>query len=738
MNFIRRKRWLASVQGAVDSTLRRVASKPGFEALEERHLLSGMPIGGETLVAPFDQAASYAQSVSPSTDQAVAVHDDGSFAIAYTNHGEPELGDEVYVRRFNADRTPTAENDLLRVDTDGLGDQNSAAVTTLPNGGLLVAWYDRGCSVDLDVDCLATFDVSDALYARRFNAQGEPVDDEPWRANVDAISAQAQPTVAADADGNFAVAWTGSGSDSTGGVWLRQFDAAGIATDAEDQRLFTGGAFTESPSSAMDGAGNLALAWSVEDRIGLGSGSEVLGQYRPAEGAEPVALQIHGDSPGEHLWPSLDMDAAGNFIVAFTQAEVAEQDGQARDVFVRRFSTGGDAVGDAPLRVNTSFDGDQEYGRVAMAADGSFLVVWNGSGAQPGDADDNGVFAQEFDNSGVPVEGQFLVNSTLAGGQMFPSVDMSPEGAAIVVWCGVGDQVDATPDAGDQSDPAGVFLQAIQIEAPVGEVDVRGNGTSILNGDMEPSDADGTLLGEAAANEGSISREFVIHNVGFGNLTLLDDQAIAVHGGEEGEFTIEYDTTDTIPAQGMLAFTVSFAPAAIGLRTATVSIQTDDADESPIEFAVGGIGLAPIRPWRNPSNPYDVNGDGVVSGLDALILINHLNKHGPHGLPPPKEGSTPPPFYDVNGDNKISALDALQTINALNARRPPVAGRPPARGNLPRVATRSPVEEKPSGKSDSRAPARRTTESTDAVFGSWAETTRDRENTTRGARRRLG
>lgn len=714
-------------------SLRRTAPYRAFESLEVRHLLSRLPIGGESLVAPFDQAASFAQTFSRSTGQAVAVNDDGSFAVAYTNRDEPELGDEVYVRRFNADRTPTVENSLLRVSASGLGDQNSAAVTKLPGGGLLVAWYDRGCSITLDENCLATFEDSDALFARRFDAQGEPIDEEPWQANLGAISAAAQPAVAADARGRFAVAWTGAAAGDLGGAWIRYFDAAGSPLNDEDLRLFRGGVATDSPAIAMDAEGNTAVVWSVTDRVGMGAGSEVLGQYRPVNGEEPVALQIHGENPGEHLWPSLDMDATGNFAIAFTQNEVG-QDGETRDIYLRRFSAGGQAIGDAPMRVNSRIAGDQERARVAMSADGGHLVVWSGPSVLAGDSNRSDVFAQEFDGLGAPVDSEFQVNASLVGEQDFPSVDVSPEGTAIVVWSGAGDQTEATPGSGDQSDPAGVFLQALQIVAPIGEIEVRGNGVSILNRDLEPSLEDGTLLGDAAVNEGSVSRTFVIHNVGLGRLTFQDEAGIAIRGGAASEFTIEYAATESIPIDGELAFTVSFAPTSLGLRTATVSIYTDDADESPVEFAVGGVGLSPRRPWRNPGNPYDVNGDGVVSGLDALILINHLNKNGPHALPPPQDGSTPPPYYDVNGDNKISALDVLQTINVINARRPPTQ---PSSGGLPTVARDTTGEEQARRRTHAPAPSRRTTESTDAVFGYWLNSPVERELAPRNARRRL-
>ena len=73
--------------------------------------------------------------------------------------------------------------------------------------------------------------------------------------------------------------------------------------------------------------------------------------------------------------------------------------------------------------------------------------------------------------------------------------------------------------------------------------------------------------------------------------------------------------------------------------------------------------------WQNPSNPLDVDNNGVVVPLDALLVINELNANGSRPLDPPPSLTgpvEPPPYLDVNGDGFLSPIDALQVINALN------------------------------------------------------------------------
>jgi len=74
-------------------------------------------------------------------------------------------------------------------------------------------------------------------------------------------------------------------------------------------------------------------------------------------------------------------------------------------------------------------------------------------------------------------------------------------------------------------------------------------------------------------------------------------------------------------------------------------------------------------PWRNASNPMDVDGDGILSPRDPLRIINHINRFGPHPLgpaPDSDDGQPPSDYLDVNGDGDVSPLDILIVINKLN------------------------------------------------------------------------
>ena len=70
-----------------------------------------------------------------------------------------------------------------------------------------------------------------------------------------------------------------------------------------------------------------------------------------------------------------------------------------------------------------------------------------------------------------------------------------------------------------------------------------------------------------------------------------------------------------------------------------------------------------VPPWQSPTHKNDVDGDGRITVLDVLALVNHLTANGPQELPvPPVPPNAPPPYLDCNGDGNVSTLDVLQVV----------------------------------------------------------------------------
>lgn len=71
-----------------------------------------------------------------------------------------------------------------------------------------------------------------------------------------------------------------------------------------------------------------------------------------------------------------------------------------------------------------------------------------------------------------------------------------------------------------------------------------------------------------------------------------------------------------------------------------------------------------FAPQHNYLSAYDVNNDGQITALDALVIVNELGRAGVEGEDP-SSASQNEMFFDVNADLNVTALDALTVINAV-------------------------------------------------------------------------
>jgi hypothetical protein len=131
------------------------------------------------------------------------------------------------------------------------------------------------------------------------------------------------------------------------------------------------------------------------------------------------------------------------------------------------------------------------------------------------------------------------------------------------------------------------------------EIDVSGNGQSIANGDSTPSLTDDTEFGLIDVGT-FLEHTFTIYNDGNAALDLLGSPLVTLAGSADFSVT-QQPFVDPIPPSSSTTFVVHFAPTSVGLESATVSIQNDDADETPYSFAIQGTGFAPPPTVASPS-----------------------------------------------------------------------------------------------------------------------------------------
>ena len=233
---------------------------------------------------------------------------------------------------------------------------------------------------------------------------------------------QLYPAVAADADGDFIVAWQSADASATG-IYAQRYDAAGTPHGSEIpvNTYLTGS--QQAPSVSMDSSGNFLVTWNSDGQDGSGSG--VYGQRFDHLGvAVGVEFRVNTTTSGEqssNQGSAVAMDSHGNAVMVWT----GNGPGDAAGVFAARY------LADAPeTLVNTSTTDVQSSAVVAADSVGNSLVVWQGS--QDGKAS---IFGRRLAASGRMLGSDFLISDPAATTDSTqPSVAMNSAGASIVAW----------------------------------------------------------------------------------------------------------------------------------------------------------------------------------------------------------------------------------------------------------------------------------------------------------------
>jgi hypothetical protein len=264
------------------------------------------------------------------------------------------------------------------------------------------------------------------IYAQRYSASGLPIGGE-FRVNTTTQDDQMYSTVAMDPTGDFVITWSSHNQDGNGwGVYAQRYNASGVPVGAE----FRVNSYTASDQMysnvAMDSLGDFVITWSSNGQDGNG-----WGVY--AQEYSNLGLPIGGEfrvntyTQDNQMYSTVAMDAAGDFVITWSSHN---QDGNGWGIYAQRYAAGGLPVG-GEFRVNTTTQDDQEYSTVAMDAVGNFVITW---ASHNQDGNGWGIYAQQYSALGVPLGTEFRVNSTTQNDQEYSSIAMAPNGNFVVTW----------------------------------------------------------------------------------------------------------------------------------------------------------------------------------------------------------------------------------------------------------------------------------------------------------------
>lgn len=127
--------------------------------------------------------------------------------------------------------------------------------------------------------------------------------------------------------------------------------------------------------------------------------------------------------------------------------------------------------------------------------------------------------------------------------------------------------------------------------API--ITISGNGVNIVRGDKTPSLTDHTNFGSTSVIDGMITRTFTIRNDGDLDLNLLGTPIVALLGPQSGDFSVTLQPTTPVLRGESTTFEISCNPSAVGSRTTTVRVVSNNSDRSPYTFTIQCTGIIP-------------------------------------------------------------------------------------------------------------------------------------------------
>lgn len=342
---------------------------------------------------------------------------------------------------------------------------------------------------------------------------------------------QFEPGVALRPDGGFVVTWESDGADGDEfGARFRRFTSAGAGVGNE-AAVNDVTAFTQRlPAIGTDGTGNFRVVWQTE----VVQNDFGVAVRRFAEDGTPSALQsqVNVFTGGFQHNADIAVAADGSFAVVW------QDDGQqaASDIFLRTFDTDGDPTS-GELVVNQSEGFFRARPAVAMDALGNLVVAWEAEIV----GEVHNIYARRFDAAGAPLSDEFRVNATVTGSQKAPDVARRGTGEFLVVW----------ESDGQDGDGLGVYGQRFSALGVATGPEFRVNlGTAVSQHDPSVGlAADGTaVVAFRHASRGVLGRAFAPDGSTFGGDFRISDPSPLDRGSPsiavaaDGDFVVTWES----------------------------------------------------------------------------------------------------------------------------------------------------------------------------------------------------
>jgi len=259
----------------------------------------------------------------------VAFDASGNFVVVWRSAYQDGSSPGVFGQRYDSAGVPRGSE--FRINSHTPGVQTNPAVASDADGNFVVVWQSIQDGS------------GNGVFGQRFDSAGHPQGAE-FRVNSYTTNAQEYPFVASDTAGNFVVVWDSAGQDgSSFGIFGQRFDSAGVAQGGEF-RVNSETTFAQTePSVAADASGNFLVVWQSGDGSNLGVFGQLYDSGGAAQGAE---FQVNTYTTYFQQEASVAATAMDQFVAVWESGDILAgtgQDGSGFGVFGQRCDFSGGA-----------------------------------------------------------------------------------------------------------------------------------------------------------------------------------------------------------------------------------------------------------------------------------------------------------------------------------------------------------------------------------------------------------
>ena len=516
----------------------------------------------------------------------------------------------------------------ILINSNLTGNQRDPNIAYNSLGDFVIVWKSE-----------LSFNGQSEIRLRSYNNNINPITEEIAVSQQNEINES--PRVAMNEENNIIVVWASLEND---------FDIKGrlfFNSSTNSEEFFINSTIEHAqtnPDVAIWENGDFFVVW--ESWYQDGSDRGIYGRKFYANGLPATdEILINSNTVYSQAKPSISIMPNNSFVV--TWESWGQDQNNSYGIYGQVFSSQIVPIG-TEFQVNTYTENNQWFSDVVTTSDNGFIVVWC---SWEQDGNDGGIYAQRFDNNGLKIASEVLINTTSSFYQWLPKISRLSNDGYAIVWS-------SWKQDGNRE---GVYIKFFDDDFNIVSFESKVNETT-MGFQWEPSDPipvdDGNVIciwSSSSMNDmgynifgkmiGPYSTQGVIRPNSYEHISGSSTTEIVVHVIDSLDLTGDnYELTFAVHSESVYA------------NIMNVSDNTPMVTEFPINLGEGNFYLTPefegIAVQIIPEFGQDLN-------IEGSYFINQSGTNLDIELTYPSAGMTLVAPIDINLDWGNTSVDSL-------------------------------------------------------------------------------